>query len=68
MLKQYRVSLVTSSELTYTVDAHTPEEAEVIVEGWFRDGERGTTEHEEIESSEAVPLEEFGSDLVEGIL
>lgn len=57
-MKMYKVTLQVTTDHTYEIEAHTPEEAEGIAEDYFNDGENGEVSEMVVEVMDTYPVEE----------
>ena len=60
MRRPYRVTLVSTTTTTILVDAHSPEEAEVVAEAYVEDGELGDEVSRETVIEDVEPID-FGA-------
>ena len=60
MRRPWRVTIVSTVTSTVTVDAHSPEEAEVVAEAYVEDGELGDEVSRETVIEDVEPID-FGT-------
>lgn len=57
--KEWAVSLIVTSEHSYTVLARTPEEAVSIAEDLYENGDMGTVESYSVDTGDAISGDEY---------